>query len=144
MLCVSASAFAAAPNMQAGLWEITTNMEMPGMPMQIPPRTIRHCYKAEDLKDTKDALPTDKNCKLDDLRQSGNTAHWKVSCKTESGPMVGVLASLVSPLAVAGISVFAVSTFDTDYLLVKNAEWEWARDVLVRWGAQFEFSRPQR
>lgn len=33
--------------------------------------------------------------------------------------MIGVLASLVAPLAEAGISVFVVSTFDTDYLLVK-------------------------
>lgn len=32
---------------------------------------------------------------------------------------VGVLASLVTPLADAGISVFAISTFDTDYVLVK-------------------------
>jgi uncharacterized protein len=31
---------------------------------------------------------------------------------------VGVLASLTAPLADAGISVFVVSTFDTDYLLV--------------------------
>lgn len=31
----------------------------------------------------------------------------------------GVLASLTSPLAAAGISLFALSTFDTDYLLVK-------------------------
>jgi hypothetical protein len=33
---------------------------------------------------------------------------------------VGVLASLAAPLAQSGISVFAVSTFDTDYLLVKE------------------------
>ena len=33
---------------------------------------------------------------------------------------VGVLASLASPLAAAGVSLFAVSTFDTDYLLVKG------------------------
>lgn len=33
--------------------------------------------------------------------------------------MIGVVASLVTPLAEAGISVFVVSTFDTDYLLVK-------------------------
>lgn len=33
--------------------------------------------------------------------------------------MVGILASLASPLAEAGISLFAVSTFDTDSLLVK-------------------------
>ncbi len=30
----------------------------------------------------------------------------------------GVLASLLVPLAEAGVSVFAVSTYDTDYLLV--------------------------
>jgi uncharacterized protein len=35
---------------------------------------------------------------------------------------VGVLASLVTPLAAAGVSVFATSTFDTDYLLVKAAD----------------------
>lgn len=33
--------------------------------------------------------------------------------------LVGVLASLLTPLAEAGIGVFAISTFDTDYLLVK-------------------------
>jgi hypothetical protein len=32
----------------------------------------------------------------------------------------GVLASVLAPLARAGISVFAVSTFDTDYVLVKR------------------------
>jgi hypothetical protein len=37
---------------------------------------------------------------------------------------IGVLASLVSPLAAAGISVFAISTFDTDYLFVKTADWQ--------------------
>ncbi|WP_174266078.1 ACT domain-containing protein [Gemmata massiliana] len=33
--------------------------------------------------------------------------------------LVGVLASLTAPIARAGIGVFAFSTFDTDYLLVK-------------------------
>jgi uncharacterized protein len=32
---------------------------------------------------------------------------------------VGVLAALVAPLAGAGVSVFTISTFDTDYLLVQ-------------------------
>jgi hypothetical protein len=33
--------------------------------------------------------------------------------------MTGVLASVLSPLANAGVSVFAVATFDTDYLLIR-------------------------
>jgi hypothetical protein len=36
--------------------------------------------------------------------------------------LVGVLAALLEPLAAAGISVFALSTFDTDYLLVRQGE----------------------
>jgi hypothetical protein len=47
---------------------------------------------------------------------------------------VGVLASLVQPLAQAGISVFAVSTFDTDCLLVKAADLERAIDALRKCG----------
>ena len=33
--------------------------------------------------------------------------------------LTGVLASLAQPLAKAGVSIFALSTFDTDYLMVK-------------------------
>lgn len=36
--------------------------------------------------------------------------------------LVGVLASLLVPLAQAGVSVFALSTFDTDYVLVRAAD----------------------
>jgi len=37
--------------------------------------------------------------------------------------MVGVLSTLIAPLARAGISIFALSTYDTDYLLVKEQAW---------------------
>lgn len=47
---------------------------------------------------------------------------------------VGVFASLVQPLAEAGISVFAVSTFDTDYLLVKAADLHRTIDALRQSG----------
>jgi hypothetical protein len=35
---------------------------------------------------------------------------------------VGVLASLAVPLAEASISIFVVSTYDTDYILVRQAD----------------------
>ncbi len=59
------------------------------MPMQMPPQSIKHCYKAEDLKESKDTLPADKTCKVDDFRQEGNTVRWKMSCKGDEGPMSG-------------------------------------------------------
>ncbi len=36
--------------------------------------------------------------------------------------LTGVLSSIAGPLATAGVSLFAVSTFDTDYVLVKDLE----------------------
>ncbi len=35
--------------------------------------------------------------------------------------MTGILASISAPLAEAGVPVFVVSTYDTDYVLVKEA-----------------------
>jgi hypothetical protein len=48
--------------------------------------------------------------------------------------MVGILASLLEPLAQAGIAVFVVSTFDTDFLLVKARDLERAAFALERAG----------
>jgi uncharacterized protein len=48
-------------------------------------------------------------------------AGWR--CLKVLGPLdfslTGILAALAAPLAAAGIPVFVVSTFDTDYLMVK-------------------------
>ena len=44
--------------------------------------------------------------------------------------LIGILASLSVLLAEAGISIFVISTFDTDYLLVKADKLEKAISVL--------------
>jgi hypothetical protein len=48
--------------------------------------------------------------------------------------LVGVLASIAGPLADAGVSIFAISTFETDYVLVKAQDLDRARGVLSRAG----------
>ena len=48
--------------------------------------------------------------------------------------LVGVLASLVVPLADAGVSIFALSTYDTDYILVKESDLESSRQALEHAG----------
>jgi hypothetical protein len=61
---------------------------------------------------------------------SRTEASWRVM--KVHGPFdfseVGVLAALVAPLAAAGVSVFTISTFDTDYLLVQCSQ---LRDALA-------------
>jgi uncharacterized protein len=48
--------------------------------------------------------------------------------------LTGILASLTLPLADAGISIFALSTFDTDYLLVKEKQLQDAIKALTAAG----------
>lgn len=61
---------------------------------------------------------------------------WR--CIRVRGPlgfgMTGVLASLASPLAGAGVSIFVISTYDTDYLMVQERDLGRARDALSRAG----------
>ncbi len=43
---------------------------------------------------------------------------------------VGVIATLAQPLAAAGISIFNVSTYETNYVLVEDKNLEKAKEVL--------------
>jgi len=48
--------------------------------------------------------------------------------------MTGVLASFLNPLAAALVPIFAVSTFDTDYVLLKRERLEAAQSALSKAG----------
>ncbi|WP_428912256.1 ACT domain-containing protein [Niallia sp. Krafla_26] len=52
--------------------------------------------------------------------------------------LTGILASLANPLAEKKISIFAISTYNTDYLLVKNHSIEKAKLVLENEGHTFK------
>jgi hypothetical protein len=63
---------------------------------------------------------------------------WR--CFKLQGPfpfeMTGVLASVLQPLAEAGVSIFAISTYDTDYVMVKEPSLTKAAKVLTAAGHQ--------
>jgi hypothetical protein len=44
--------------------------------------------------------------------------------------LLGVLASLAQPLAEAGVSIFSISTYNTDYIMVKQVMLEHAIEAL--------------
>lgn len=52
--------------------------------------------------------------------------------------LTGILLSVLQPLAAAGIGIFAVSTFDTDYVLVKAAQLDAALAALRGHGHQVD------
>ncbi len=64
---------------------------------------------------------------------------WR--CIAVAGPLdfslTGILASLAEPLAAAGIAIFALSTYETDYLLVKSRQIAYAVEVLSQAGHRF-------
>lgn len=76
--------------------------------------------------------------KLDPVREEHG---WKL-LKLE-GPIafstIGIISSISLPLASAKISIFVVSTYDTDYILVKNEFLERACAILT--GEGFTISR---
>jgi hypothetical protein len=57
---------------------------------------------------------------------------WR--CMKFQGPLdfslIGVLSSITAPLAKGGISIFAISTYNTDYVFVKTSRLEEARSIL--------------
>jgi hypothetical protein len=52
--------------------------------------------------------------------------------------LVGILRSLLGPLAEAGVPVFVMSTFETDYLFVKQGRLEQALEVLRKAGHEID------
>jgi hypothetical protein len=70
----------------------------------------------------------------EDLVPEGTRCERDWRCLRVAGTMpfavVGVVAGLTAALADAGISVFVVSTFDTDYLLTKRKDCATALDAL--------------
>ena len=46
----------------------------------------------------------------------------------------GIMASLAEPLADAGVSIFPVATYETDYILVKEQQLETAINALTGYG----------
>ena len=73
-------------------------------------------------------IPLDVSC----------TADWR-GLKIE-GPFdfneTGILTSIAKPLGLAGISILAISTYDTDYVLIQDAQSESGLSALESIGYQ--------
>ena len=80
VLVLLPAAVPAADGIRPGMWEITSAMEVPGMPMGMPPTTVKHCYTKEEVKDEKKMISRDKDCTVTDFKRSGSKVAWKMKC----------------------------------------------------------------
>jgi hypothetical protein len=76
-------------------------------------------------------------CPTDNLPPDVHSSHRWICLKLK-GPfrfsLTGVLQSFIGPLSYGQISIFAISTYDTDYVLVQEPDIEQALDALIHSG----------
>lgn len=81
----SAAAYAAPGE----YWEVTSTMEMPGMPFAMPPTTQKVCIPKGGENDPA-KTSGDKDCKMTDVKTVGNKTTWKARCDRDGEVMTGV------------------------------------------------------
>ncbi|CAF1385312.1 unnamed protein product [Rotaria magnacalcarata] len=90
-------------------------------------------YSITKTNDELSIITMDNNQLPKDIQCERN---WK--CFKLLGPfpfdITGVLTSVLNPLAKADVGILAISTFDTDYVMVKDNNLQVAIDVLKQHG----------
>ena len=129
-------------------------MNLPNLTLSILPNHLAICRLSPDA----DIPAWSKNTEFYSITRSKD--ELSVICFNENAPLdvqaerdwralkiqgrldfslTGILASLVSPLAEAEISVFAISTYDTDYVLVREKFLSQAISILKKEGHSLNF-----
>jgi len=75
------------------------------------------------------SLVLPETVEIQSVRSDSGWACFKVEGPLEFS-QVGILAGISTALANAGVSIFALSTFDTDYILVKREQAQAVSDAL--------------
>jgi Protein of unknown function (DUF3617) len=86
----SAVVFAQTPR-RDGKWEVTTQIEMAGMPAGrgMPAMTTTQCITKEQAADPQKAVPqppqrggAQSDCKVSDFKTTGSKINWTIKCTT--------------------------------------------------------------
>jgi hypothetical protein len=72
-----------------------------------------------------------RNGNTAELKEENGWRCFKINSVLDFG-LVGILATIVNPLKDAKIPVFVVSTYDTDYVLTKDAFLESAKSAILQ------------
>jgi hypothetical protein len=100
----------AGVDMHEGLWEITTRMEMQGMPMKMPARKHTQCLTKKNMLKT--MVPREQNeeeeCKITDTKINGNIVTWTMKCSGEDA------------MEMIGKTTYHGDTFDGTITMISN------------------------
>lgn len=80
LVCCSTSIFASSIDLKEGMWQITTTMEIPGMPHKMPGTSFTQCLTQKDIMPP---VNQDDHCQIQDQSISGNTVNYKMVCNQD-------------------------------------------------------------
>ncbi len=104
---ISLSIAGSGPNMKPGKWEITSTVDMPGMPAgMIPPTKIIQCMTKSDM--VPQASPESGKCKAPKVKKKGNTVSWTIVCKNQ-----GVTSKMKGSITFKGTTFKGKMIIDT-------------------------------
>ncbi|MCG6892744.1 MAG: DUF3617 domain-containing protein [Desulfobacteraceae bacterium] len=90
LFVLAAVGSAAGMDMQEGMWEITTEFEMTGMPMKMPPMTHTQCIRKSDMvPKAQDQQGSDQQCSVSNVKTAGNTVSYDMECTGPQNRMKG-------------------------------------------------------
>jgi hypothetical protein len=76
---------AGSPIAKPGRWESTVQIEMPNMPVKIPPQTTTRCVTKEQAENAENLIPKTGEkrggCTYSDVKVEGSTMSWKMTCE---------------------------------------------------------------
>ena len=105
ILALASSPVAAdVPTMQEGLWEITSKVEVTGLPESPPAHTVQQCLTQKDFEG-KMQQPENQiiKCAVKDYKVVGNKASWSIDCSGDN-PTTGSGTLTYSSTSFAGVS----------------------------------------
>jgi hypothetical protein len=86
------AAFADETAVKPGKWQLTMQVEMPGIPVKLPVTNFAQCITESDAKSL---IPQDKNskdCKFSDYQVTASTVSWSMDCAKDNMKGTGQLS----------------------------------------------------
>jgi len=87
--CALLGSLSIAAEQGAGdLWQVTSQMSMVGLPIQMPAQTSQVC-SARNWTSAPSGSGPDTTCRNTEFSMSGNTANWKITCQNPPSTGIG-------------------------------------------------------
>ena len=103
----------------------------------LPPWALSGTFRSVSWTPDETSIVCEESAVPEEVKSERGWRGFMVEGPLDFG-LTGILLMIAAPLAEARISIFAISTFDTDYVLVKDDCFLEARKVLAASGHSIE------